>query len=97
MGNKYVKENPSESCRAVRGREKAGVSVQYEAANGRTGTDGDVMHKTGVGVPFALVSIPLRYMHCPCETCDLRDVEGAVKLLAEFICMLDENTDLRPF
>lgn len=76
---------------------KAGVAVQYEAANGRTGTDGDVMHKTGDGVPFALVSIPLRYMHCPCETCDLRDVEGAVKLLAEFICILDDTTDLRPF
>ena len=36
---------------------KLEMPVQIEAANGRTGTDGDIMHRTGLGVPFALVSI----------------------------------------
>ena len=46
---------------------KLNMDIQIEAANGRTGTDGDTMHRTGIGVPFALVSIPLRYMHNPAE------------------------------
>ena len=45
--------------------EKLGMNLQTEAASGRTGTDGDTIHLTGIGVPFALVSIPLRYMHNP--------------------------------
>ena len=76
---------------------KAGITVQTEAANGWTGTDGDVMHKTGIGVPFALVSIPLRYMHSPAECADLSDVEDCIKLLAQFLCSLGEDTDLKPF
>ncbi|MBQ7714404.1 MAG: M20/M25/M40 family metallo-hydrolase [Clostridia bacterium] len=77
--------------------EKAGIKIQIEAANGRTGTDGDVMHRTGIGVPFALVSIPLRYMHSPAECADLNDIENCIDLLAEFLCSLSEDTDLKPF
>ena len=77
--------------------ERAGIAVQTEAADGRTGTDGDVMHRTGIGVPFALVSIPLRYMHSPAECADLSDVEDCIKLLAEFLCSLDADVDLKPF
>jgi len=75
----------------------AGIAVQTEAADGRTGTDGDVMHRTGIGVPFALVSIPLRYMHSPAECADLSDVEECIELLAQFLCSLGEDTDLKPF
>lgn len=73
------------------------MPVQTEAANGRTGTDGDIMHLTGLGVPFALVSIPLRYMHCPDEVGSLRDIQDCARLLAEFLCGCSEETDLRPF
>ncbi len=76
---------------------RAGVEVQTEAAPGRTGTDGDVMHRTGAGVPYALVSIPIRYMHSPAECAALSDVEDCIKLLAEFLTSLSEDTDLRPF
>ena len=75
----------------------AGIAVQTEAADGRTGTDGDVMHRTGIGVPFALVSIPLRYMHSPAECADLSDVEECIELLAHFLCSLDGDIDLKPF
>ena len=77
--------------------DRAGTGYQIEAADGWTGTDGDVMHKTGAGVPFALVSIPLRNKHSPAECADLSDVEGCIDLLAEFLCSLSEDTDLRPF
>ena len=74
--------------------EKAGIPVQVEAANGRTGTDGDVIHKTGQGVPFSLASIPLRYMHTPAELGSLTDIDQCVELLARFLCDLDEGLDL---
>ena len=76
---------------------KLNMAVQTEAASGRTGTDGDIMHKTGLGVPFALVSIPLRYMHNPAEVGSLKDVQDCIDLLAEFFVSCTENMNLKPF
>ena len=76
---------------------KLGMQIQTEAANGRTGTDGDTMHRTGIGVPFALVSIPLRYMHNPDEVGSLQDVQECIDLLAEFFVSCTEDLNLRPF
>lgn len=76
---------------------KAGIAVQTEAANGRTGTDGDIMHLTGMGVPFALVSIPLRYMHCPAEIGSLKDIQECAELLAQFLCDCTADMNLKPF
>ena len=73
------------------------MPVQIEAASGRTGTDGDIMHKTGMGVPFALVSIPLRYMHNPAEVGSLRDVQNCIDLLAEFFVSCTADMNLKPF
>lgn len=55
----------------------------YHQASG--GTDTSRMQLTRSGVATALLSIPNRYMHSPVEMCDLRDVEGAIKLLTETI------------
>ena len=68
-----------------------------DAAGGHTGTDGDTMHRTGIGVPFALVSIPLRYMHNPAEVASLKDIQDCVDLLAEFLVSCTADMDLRPF
>ena len=76
---------------------KLNMEIQTEAANGRTGTDGDTMHQTGIGVPFALVSIPLRYMHNPDEVGSLKDVQDCIDLLAEFFVCCSETPDLKPF
>ena len=81
-------------------RECAGrmhMDIQTEAASGRTGTDGDTMHRTGIGVPFALVSIPLRYMHNPDEVASLQDIEDCVELLADFLVHCTPDMDLKPF
>lgn len=39
----------------------------------------------GIGVPTAVVSVPLRNMHTVYETLDIRDIEYTGKLLAEYI------------
>ena len=77
--------------------EKLDMSVQTEAANGHTGTDGDTMHRTGLGVPFALVSIPLRYMHNPDEVAALSDIQDCIDLLAEFLASCAADMNLKPF
>lgn len=76
---------------------KMDVSVQWEVAPGRTGTDGDKIHQAAEGVPVMLVSIPLRYMHSPSEVCSLNDVEQIIETVSEYISTLDESYDLNPF
>ena len=77
--------------------QKLNMAVQTEAASGRTGTDGDIMHKTGIGVPFALVSIPLRYMHNPAEVGSLKDIQDCIDLLTEFLVSCTADMNLKPF
>ena len=76
---------------------KLNMAVQTEAASGRTGTDGDTIHRTGIGVPFALVSIPLRYMHNPNEVGALQDIQDCIDLLAAFLVSCTADMNLKPF
>ena len=73
------------------------IPYQVESFVGRTGTDADKIHFAGEGFVTALLSLPLRYMHSPDEVCHMDDVENAIELLAEFLCTINENTDLNPF
>jgi endoglucanase len=74
----------------------AKIQFQVEAAPGGTGTDANVMQTTRSGIATGLVSIPLRYMHTPCEMLALKDVEDAAKLLAAFISRLDRRERFIP-
>jgi endoglucanase len=74
-----------------------GLPYQVEAYMGSTHTDADKIHFTGTGVVTTLVSLPLRYMHSPSEDCQLDDIETSIQLLAQFLCSIDENTNLDPF
>lgn len=73
------------------------IPVQYELAPGRTHTDGDTSAFTGRGVPMALISVPERYMHSSVEVVNLRDLENCVRLLAAFLCRIDNDFDFAPF
>jgi putative aminopeptidase FrvX len=59
-------------------------------------TDARVLQMTGAGVATALLEVPLRYMHTPCEVLDLEDVDGCARLLAAFFKRLDPEADFRP-
>lgn len=73
------------------------IPYQVESFIGRTGTDADAIHFAGSGFVTALLSLPIRYMHSPSEVCCLNDLENTIELLAEFLCQINEKTDLNPF
>ncbi len=77
--------------------EERNIPYQMESFMGRTGTDADKIHFAGNGFVTALLSLPLRYMHSPSEVCHLDDIENSIELLAEFLCHIDENTEIDPF
>ncbi len=58
------------------------IAIQHEATSIRTGTDTDSIFFQRTGIPSALISLPLRYMHSPVETASLKDLEGLIELMA---------------
>ncbi len=67
------------------------ILYQVEPIPGRSGTDAWAIQVTREGIPTALLSIPLRYMHTSVETLSLKDVERTGRLMAGFIGRLDEE------
>lgn len=73
--------------------EKLDMKVQWEIAGGRTGTDGDTVNRTDIGIPMALISIPLRYMHSSVEVGSWKDIEDCIRLLSAFLLQLSEEME----
>ena len=67
------------------------IEIQLEACRGDTGTDAWEIQVSGAGVPTALLSVPLRYMHSSYEVCDTNDLESAAKLICAFALQLKEG------
>ena len=71
--------------------EAEGIPLQHEASSRFSGTDTDVIFTTKRGVPSALVSIPMRYMHSTVETVDLDDVERTIRLMTAFARSIQDD------
>jgi putative aminopeptidase FrvX len=69
-----------------------GIAFTVEASGRNTGTDADAVHISRGGIPTALVSIPLRYMHSPVELVALQDVHACARLIAAVALELDAQT-----
>jgi len=69
-----------------------GITVQIEASPRGTLTDANFIQMERGGIPTALISIPCRYLHSPSEMVDMRDVEGAVKLISSFAKKISGKT-----
>lgn len=61
--------------------EKEKIPFQRAAVSRATGTDTDAFAYSNDGVPSALISLPLRYMHTTVEMCHKDDVEGTILLI----------------
>lgn len=88
----YVHRGVLEALRST--AEEEGIAVTHYAAARRTGTDADWLAKVRGGVPTAVVSVPVRYMHSPNETLDPADVEAVIHLLAAFAARLPDAQPL---
>lgn len=63
---------------------KQGIELQHESSSRFTGTDTDKIFVQHEGIPSALVSLPLRYMHSVVEMADMDDVQSVIELLVSF-------------
>lgn len=70
--------------RLIEVAEKAEIPIQHESSSRFSGTDTDQIYHQRSGVPSALVSLPLRYMHSVVEVANLKDIEHTINLLAAF-------------
>lgn len=68
--------------------QKNKIPFQIDARSTYTGTDTDAFAYSNDGVPSALISLPLRYMHTTVEMVHKDDIEHTIKLMYETICAL---------
>lgn len=71
--------------------EKNEIEIQHEATSVRTGTDTDSIFYQRTGIPSALVSVPIRYMHSPVETASLKDLQLLIDLMEESVLSMEPD------
>jgi len=69
--------------------EEQKIPFQRLASSRATGTDTDAFAYSNGGVPSALISLPLRYMHTTVEMVNKQDVENVIKLIFETLKNVD--------
>ncbi len=74
---------------------KSKIPFQRAAASRATGTDTDAFAYSMGGVPSALISLPLRYMHTTVESVHKHDVENVIKLIFESLKAIKNNHDFK--
>ena len=74
---------------------KEKIPYQRAAASRATGTDTDVFAHSNGGVPSALISLPLRYMHTTVEMVSKEDVAHVIKLIYETLLKIEPQMKLK--
>jgi endoglucanase len=80
--------HPNVIQRLLKVAAKETIPIQHESSSRYSGTDTDDIFCVREGVPSALISLPLRYMHSVVETVDLKDVEKVIALMTAFALSL---------
>ena len=77
--------------------EKNKIPYQRLASSRYTGTDTDAFAYSNGGVPSALISLPLRYMHTTVEMVQKEDVENVIRLIYETLKSIKSNESFSYF
>jgi len=77
--------------------EEKSIPFQREAASRSTGTDTDAFAYSNSGVPSALISLPLRYMHTTVEMAHKEDVENLIQLMFESLKKIEYQHNFKYF
>lgn len=83
--------HPAVIARLLETAQRLGISIQNESSSRYSGTDTDVIFETREGIPSALVSLPLRYMHSVVEMADLETMKQVIALLTAFVESVSET------
>ncbi|THD65512.1 M42 family peptidase [Robertkochia marina] len=81
----------------IKAAEEKEIPFQRMASSRYTGTDTDAFAYSNGGVPSALISLPLRYMHTTVETVHREDVENVIRLIYESLMKIEENHNFSYF
>ncbi|MBK7231666.1 MAG: M42 family metallopeptidase [Saprospiraceae bacterium] len=73
------------------------IPFQRAASSRTTGTDTDAFAYSNGGVPSALISLPLKYMHTTVESAHKDDIENVIKLIHEVLLQIDPSISLKYF
>lgn len=73
------------------------IPFQRAASSRVTGTDTDAFAYSNGGVPSALISLPLRYMHTTVEMVHKKDVENTIRLMYEAVKKIENKHDFKYF
>ncbi|WP_166334518.1 M42 family metallopeptidase [Sphingobacterium chungjuense] len=73
------------------------IPFQRQASSRFTGTDTDAFAYSNGGVPSALISLPLRYMHTTVEMIHKEDVDNVIRLIYEMVLAIQPDQDFRTF
>jgi len=88
--------NPALFEMIVDAAKKSRIPIQIEGVPGGTGTDANAMQVNRAGVATALIAVPCRYMHSPCEVISLKDLDQASSLLAALLTRMPAEVDFTP-
>jgi endoglucanase len=75
---------------------KSRAPFQIAPATRPLGNDANSIQTTRAGVATGALGIPNRYMHTPVEMCCYKDLEFAIKILAQFVSSITPKSDFRP-
>lgn len=79
----------------IKTAQEKNIPFQRAAASRTTGTDTDAFAHSGSGVPAALISLPLRYMHTTVEMVSKEDVHHVIQLLYETLLNINPGMNLK--
>jgi len=77
--------------------EKKKIPFQRSASSRSTGTDTDAFAYSNGGVPSALISLPLKYMHTTVEMAHEDDIENVTLLIYETLLKIKNNHNFKYF
>ncbi|MFT7587965.1 MAG: putative aminopeptidase FrvX [Limisphaerales bacterium] len=71
------------------------INIQREVVSRGTGTDTDSFAYSNGGVPSALISLPLRYMHTTVESAAKEDIEAVINLIYQSLLKITPKTNFK--
>lgn len=71
------------------------IPLQRDAASRFTGTDTDAFAFSNGGIPSALISLALRYMHTTVEMVEIQDVEQVIQLIYHTLLKIKPSYDFK--